>query len=82
MHYAAHYGEPPLVKSGIMVGLGERQEEIEEVCNDLHEAGVNILTIGQYLRPSSNHVPVVEYVTHGKFEMYKRIAKEVDLNML
>jgi len=77
LRYAAHYGEQPLVKSGIMVGLGERQEEIEEVCNDLYEAGVNILTIGQYLRPSSKHVPVTEYVTPGKFEMYKRIAKGI-----
>ena len=60
-----------------MVGLGETQEEMENVFHDLYDNGVNILTIGQYLRPTPKHTPVVEYVTPGKFEMYKHIAKGV-----
>lgn len=62
-------------KSGIMLGLGETEEEILQTMNDLREVNCQILTIGQYLQPTRRHWPVVEYVTPEKFEEY-RIAGE------
>ena len=61
-------------KSGLMVGLGETDSEVLEAVDDLVEAGVQILTIGQYLRPSLRHLPVAEYVTPEKFAWYKEQA--------
>lgn len=63
-----------LTKSGIMVGLGEKEEEVIEVFRDLRTAGCDFLTIGQYLAPSSKHYPVVEYVTPETFKKYKEAA--------
>jgi lipoic acid synthetase len=64
-------------KSSIMVGLGEAEEEVYAALEDLRGAGVDIVTIGQYLRPSSWHLPVVEYVPPDKFERYRRRAYEL-----
>jgi len=61
-------------KSGIMLGLGEKQEEVEEVLDDLIKAGCDFLTIGQYLAPSRYHHPVIDYVHPDKFEELKQIA--------
>ncbi|MAU35982.1 MAG: lipoyl synthase [Flavobacteriales bacterium] len=61
-------------KSGIMLGLGETEEEILETMRDLREVGVSILTIGQYLQPSKKHLPVVEFITPEKFDKYKKIG--------
>ena len=58
-------------KSGIMVGLGETPDEVEELMNDLRSVGCHILTIGQYLQPSHQHYPVAEYVTPEQFAQYK-----------
>lgn len=58
-------------KSGIMVGLGETPDEVEELMNDLRNVGCHILTIGQYLQPSHQHYPVAEYVTPEQFAQYK-----------
>ena len=63
-------------KSGIMVGLGETEEEIEVVMDDLLQIGCSILTIGQYLQPSRLHYPVKKYITPEDFEKYKKIALE------
>lgn len=67
-------------KSGIMVGLGETPEEVEELMDDLRRAGCQILTIGQYLQPSYKHYPVTEYVTPAQFASYKEtgLAKGFD----
>ena len=66
---------PSLVtKSGIMLGLGEREEEILQVMDDLRAADVQVLTMGQYLRPSPQHLPVVAYIQPAKFDEYKEIA--------
>ena len=67
-------------KSGIMVGLGETPEEVEELMDDLRRAGCQILTIGQYLQPSHKHYPVAEYVTPAQFAFYKEtgLAKGFD----
>lgn len=61
-------------KSGIMLGLGERDEEIEKAMDDLRASDVTVLTLGQYLRPTPMHLPVVDYVTPEKFAGWKEVA--------
>jgi lipoic acid synthetase len=61
-------------KSGIMLGLGETEEELFEAMDDLRNAKVDILTMGQYLQPSRNHLPVAKYVTPEDFARYKEVA--------
>ncbi len=63
-------------KSGLMLGLGERYEEVLKAMDDLRAHDVTVLTLGQYLRPSPRHLPVVEYVNPERFDEYKRIALE------
>jgi lipoic acid synthetase len=63
-------------KSGIMVGLGERDIEVRTVMRDLRGAGCDILTMGQYLSPSADHEPVQEYISPETFQRYDRIARE------
>jgi lipoic acid synthetase len=63
-------------KSGLMLGLGETDEEIIETLNDLRASGVQILTLGQYLQPTPKHLAVVEFITPEKFEDLKQIALE------
>jgi lipoyl synthase len=60
-----------ITKSGIMVGLGESWKELMEVMDDLRKSNCDILTVGQYLRPSRNHVPVERYYTPGEFAALK-----------
>jgi lipoic acid synthetase len=64
-------------KSGIMLGLGETREEVVQVFKDLRENSCDLLTIGQYLRPSEEHYPMYEYVTPEDFEWYKQKAEEM-----
>lgn len=64
-----------LTKSGFMVGLGEEREEIAQVLNDLRSAGVDALTIGQYLQPTRDHLPVSEYIPPPVFEALAEEAK-------
>lgn len=59
-------------KSGLMLGLGETQDEVVEVMRDLRENGVDLLTLGQYLRPSGAHLPVVEFVEPDVFTLLAR----------
>ncbi len=61
-------------KSGMMVGLGENRVEVLQVMDDLRSAGVDFLTIGQYLRPTPNHAPVERFVTPDEFKEYKRLG--------
>lgn len=65
-----------ITKSGIMVGLGEDEDEVKSVIDDLIGAGCRMLTIGQYLQPSHKHLPVVEYITPEQFESYRIFALE------
>ena len=68
------------VKSGLMVGLGETFEQIEKTLDDLKLAGVDILTIGQYIQPSKQHLEVAKYYTLEEFEILKELAAKVGFN--
>ena len=61
-------------KSGIMLGLGEQVAEVNQVMKDLREHGCNMLTLGQYLQPSKDHLPVKEYITPAQFDRYAETA--------
>jgi len=75
---AAKEQVPGLVtKSGIMVGLGESTEELLEVFSDLRRSRCDILTLGQYLRPTRRHLPVVRYYPPEEFAALKQAALEV-----
>ncbi|MZQ79156.1 MAG: lipoyl synthase, partial [Bacteroidales bacterium] len=63
-------------KSGIMLGLGESEGEVTETLADIYATGCRIVTIGQYLAPSLEHIPVVEYVTPERFEEYRKTGLE------
>jgi lipoic acid synthetase len=65
-----------VTKSGIMLGLGETEPEIFQTMDDLREAGCQVLTMGQYLRPTPNHLPVVEFITPQQFDLYGEIARK------
>jgi lipoic acid synthetase len=60
-----------LTKTSLMLGLGETDEEIVATMDDLRRIAVDILTLGQYLRPTANHLPVERFVTPGEFEQYR-----------
>lgn len=64
-------------KSGFMVGLGETAQEVEELLTDLRRSGCDIVTIGQYMAPSKQHHPVIEFITPETFSKYKKIAEEM-----
>jgi lipoic acid synthetase len=64
-------------KSGIMLGLGEREEEVLETLNNLREAKVDVVTIGQYLQPSKKHLPVHSFITPEQFKVYEKYALEL-----
>jgi len=69
-------GRGIVTKSGIMLGLGETEPEIFQIMDDLREVGCQVLTMGQYLRPTPNHLPVVEFVTPEQFDLYGEIARK------
>ena len=71
---AASPARGSLMKSGLMVGLGETEDELLRTFDDLREVGVTHLTIGQYLRPDANHLPVMEYVSPERFSWYEQLA--------
>lgn len=66
-----------VAKSGLMLGLGENEEEVLQTLKDLREVGVSIVTLGQYLRPTKEHYPVKAYITPEKFEEYRLKALEM-----
>ncbi|HEX8995065.1 MAG TPA: lipoyl synthase [Ktedonobacterales bacterium] len=66
-------------KTGFMLGLGETREEVIETLRDLKERDIDIVTIGQYLRPTPQHLPIVRYATPDEFREYARIGKEMGL---
>lgn len=64
-------------KSGLMVGLGERADEVYATLCDLRTVGVDLITIGQYLQPSKQHVPVAEYVPLERYDLFRRWGQEL-----
>jgi lipoic acid synthetase len=72
LRHAKRHRPGVLTKTSLMLGLGERDDEILEAMDDLRAADVDILTLGQYLRPTPNHLPVERYVTPDDFERYRR----------
>ena len=64
-------------KSGLMLGLGETESEILQALQTLHRHGVSIITLGQYLQPTQQHLPVVEYITPQKFSEWREVALQV-----
>lgn len=74
LRYIAAQGK--IAKSGIMLGLGETRDEVLQTMDNLRDAGVKVLTIGQYLAPTPKHMPVVEYFPPEIFEEYGKIGRE------
>lgn len=66
-----------VTKSGVMIGLGEKDDEVLQTLHDLRDVGVRIVTLGQYLRPTLEHYPVAAYITPEKFEWYRLQALEM-----
>ena len=71
LRHAKKFKPAVLTKTSLMLGLGETEEEILQTMADLRAANVDILTMGQYLRPTSNHLEVQRYVTPDEFELYR-----------
>jgi len=77
LNHAQHYQPQIPTKSGLMVGLGEEPNELETTLRDLRKVGCNIVTIGQYLRPSAAHLPVVRYYTPNEFRDLACVARDL-----
>lgn len=72
----------PKTKSGLMVGIGEKPDEVIDVMNDLANYGCDILTIGQYLQPTKQHLPVDRFVTPDEFNMYKEEGLKIGFKIV
>jgi lipoic acid synthetase len=75
--HAKHTAPQVPTKSGLMLGLGETGEEVRQVMRDLREHHVDILTLGQYLRPSLKHLPIIRYIPLEEFAEFKRYGYEL-----
>jgi len=83
LRLARRVGRPGMKsKSGLMVGLGESPSEVREAMEDLRKAGCEILTVGQYLRPTAAHRPVAEFVPPEQFEQYRRWGEELGFSFV
>lgn len=76
LNYLKQSGQPR-TKSGIMLGLGEKEHEVLQTMEDLRSVGLDIVTIGQYLQPSKKHLPVHEFITPEQFKKYETIGLEM-----
>jgi lipoic acid synthetase len=74
LQHAKRFRPDVLTKTSLMLGLGETDAEIEEALQDIRAAGVDIVTLGQYLRPTPNHLPIERWVTPEEFEKYREFA--------
>ena len=72
---AAEAGKRVYTKTSLMLGIGETRDEVLEAMADMRAADVDVLTLGQYLRPTEHHLAVVDYVTPGEFEWYREQAE-------
>jgi lipoic acid synthetase len=82
LKYAADNGDGTIVKSGIMIGLGENLEQVKRVLDDVADTGCRIFTIGQYLSPSRNHAPVKKFYTPEEFESLKVMGEKAGINLV
>lgn len=76
---AKHLAPSMPVKTGMMLGLGESGEEVLQAMRDLHAQGTDILTLGQYLQPTREHLPVVRFVHPDEFAEYKRVGEQMGI---
>ena len=82
LRFAKRYRPGALTKSGLMVGLGETEAEVQDVLRDLREADVDVATIGQYLQPRRRNLRVEEYVPPGRFEAYREFGLAIGFKMV
>lgn len=80
LKYAKEMNQAKFIKSGIMVGLGETEEEVKETIRDLYEAGCSIITIGQYLQPNLRKLRVKSFVHPDTFKMYEEYGKSIGVS--
>ena len=76
LRHAKRYRPDVLTKTSLMLGLGERDPEIMQTMDDLRAAHIDILTLGQYLRPTANHLAIERYVSPDEFDAYRREGLE------
>ncbi|MGH8214267.1 MAG: lipoyl synthase [Rhodanobacteraceae bacterium] len=74
LKFAKDYAPKTIVKTSMMLGLGEIDDEIERTLDDIRDAGVDVVTMGQYMRPTRNHLPVERFVTPEQFRQYREVA--------
>lgn len=74
LKYAKEKSPDIITKTSIMLGLGETEEEVLQTMDDLRAAHVDVLTLGQYMRPTLNHLPIIEYISPAQFERYREIG--------
>jgi lipoic acid synthetase len=82
LHYISRHLSNGLIKSGLMVGLGEKDEEVKETICDLFEAGVSIITIGHYLQPSRQKLRVKDFISPEKFKEYERYGLSIGVRQM
>jgi lipoic acid synthetase len=82
LRFAKRYRAETLTKSGAMLGLGETQDEVEQMLRDLRAADVDVATLGQYLQPARRNLPVAEYVAPERFEAYREFGLSLGFKMV
>ncbi len=82
LRFARQYRPESLTKSGLMVGLGESVEEVEELLRDIRSSNVDVATLGQYLQPTRRNLAVAEYVTPGQFDAYRDYGLALGFKMV
>jgi len=82
LKFAKQYRSDVLTKSGLMVGLGETEQETQQLLRDIHSNDVDVATIGQYLQPTRRNLSVAEYVTPEKFERYRAFGMGIGFKMV
>jgi len=76
LDYAKKANPSVITKTSLMLGLGETEEEILQTMDDLRKANVDVLTLGQYMRPTMNHLAVERYIPPNEFELYRKLGLE------
>ena len=82
LRFGKEHRPEALTKSGLMVGLGETEEEVHAVMRDLHANSVDVVTIGQYLQPTRRNLPVAEYISPAQFDRYRDYGLSIGLRMV